>query len=437
VPDHRFLFAQLPLLEAVMTRKRFPWFGPSSQRQPTAPAFARLRLEPLESLTLLSSVLVFTKTAGFHHDSIPEAIAAVQQLGEQNGFTVDQTDDAGAFTDANLSQYQAVVFLLTTGDVLDADQQAAFERFIEAGNGYVGVHSAADTGYDWPWYGQLMGAYFQSHPDIQPATIDVAGHDHPSTLTLPDEWQRTDEWYNFQTNPRDNGVTVLATLDESTYSGGTMGDDHPIMWYHDFDGGRAWYTGGGHTSESYAEPLFLQSLLGGIEYAVGNRLFLTATPKSYSEINLAWTDLGTDATGYRIERSLDDVEFTTVSTVPANTTSYFDIGLEPDTEYFYRIVATTPDGDSPYSNTARATTFPLGFAAGGFIPETPHERAFAGAIAAGIHAAERGPVMDVTDTARALWPADDRIDLASEAVPMKSDGGVLATGLVSALDGPA
>jgi type 1 glutamine amidotransferase len=404
-----------------MTNGRFPWFSRPPRRRLAVSVSTQLRLEALESLTLLSGVLVFTETAGFRHGSIPDAIAAVQQLGAQNGFDVAQTEDPGAFTDANLSQYQAVIFLLTTGDVLDADQQAAFERYIEAGNGWVGVHSAADTGYDWPWYGQLMGAYFQDHPDIQTATIHVAGHDHPSTLGLPDDWVRTDEWYNFQTNPRDNGVTVLATLDESTYMGGTMGDDHPIMWYHEFDGGRAWYTAGGHTSESYYEPLFVQSLLGGIEYAMGNRLFLTATPVSSAEIDLAWTDLGTDATGYRIERSLDNQDFMTVDSVPAGTTSYNDIGLDPGTQYFYRIVAMTPDGDSPYSNPAQATTFPLGVAPGSLLPKSPSAAAVATAITSDIPAAARSQLVDTSVGQRTLERTGARAQSVPHAVP-REDG---------------
>jgi type 1 glutamine amidotransferase len=215
------------------------------------------------------AILVFSKTTAFRHDSIPDAIATVRQLGDENGFSVGATEDSNAFTDDNLGQYQAVVFLLTSGTVLNEDQKAAFERFIRAGNGYVGVHSASDTEYDWVWYGQLLGAFFSNHPAIQPAEIDVEDHSHPSTSFLPDVWRRTDEWYNFRTNPRDIGVTVLATLDESTYSGGQMGDDHPIMWYHEFDGGRSWYTAMGHTRESYYEPLFRECLLGGIMYAAG------------------------------------------------------------------------------------------------------------------------------------------------------------------------
>jgi type 1 glutamine amidotransferase len=217
------------------------------------------------------SVLVFSRTTGFRHDSIPDAINAVRALGDQHGFQVDATEDPSVFTDASLAGYSAVMFLLTTGHILDADQQAAFERYIQAGNGFVGVHSAADTEYDWSFYGGLVGAYFASHPDIQMASIRREDANHPSTVSLPDVWVRADEWYNFQTNPRDNSdIRVLASLDEASYTGGTMGD-HPIVWYHSYAGGRGWYTAGGHTSESYSEPPFLAHLLGGIEYAAGNR----------------------------------------------------------------------------------------------------------------------------------------------------------------------
>lgn len=210
-------------------------------------------------------ILVFSKTTGFRHDSIAAAVAAVRNLGAQNNFVADATEDASAFNDANLQNYRAVVFLLTSGDVLDANQQAAFERYVRGGRGYVGVHSASDTERDWAWYGGLVGAYFLSHPAIQTATVRVENRQHPSTATLPDPWVRTDEWYNVQPNPRAK-VNVLARLDETTYTGGTMGD-HPIAWFHAYDGGRAWYTAGGHTSQSYAEPKFLEHLLGGIRYA--------------------------------------------------------------------------------------------------------------------------------------------------------------------------
>ncbi|MGW1957224.1 ThuA domain-containing protein [Streptomyces sp. NPDC001920] len=214
-------------------------------------------------------VLVFSKTAGFRHDSIPDGVAAVKQLGETGGFTVDATEDAAAFTGANLRRYAAVVFLSTTGDVLDPAQQRAFEGYIRRGGAYVGIHAAADTEYVWAFYGGLAGAYFQSHPAIQPATVRVEDHAHPATSGLTRTWNRTDEWYNYRSNPRDR-AHVLASLDESSYTGGTMNGDHPIAWCQNYEGGRAFYTGGGHTKESYAEPKFREHLLGGIRWAIGD-----------------------------------------------------------------------------------------------------------------------------------------------------------------------
>jgi len=215
------------------------------------------------------NVLVFSKTEGFRHNSIPNGISAIEQLGQQHDFGVDATEDASAFTFENLQQYEAIIFLSTTGDVLNRNQQDAFERYIRNGGGFVGIHAASDTEYNWPWYEELVGAYFDSHPSIQPATIEVADRIHPSTKHLPEYWERTDEWYNYNKNPRGK-VHVLATLDESSYSGGNMGYDHPVAWMHEFDGGRSWYTGGGHTDESYSEPDFLKHILGGIMYASGD-----------------------------------------------------------------------------------------------------------------------------------------------------------------------
>jgi type 1 glutamine amidotransferase len=216
-------------------------------------------------------VLVFSRTTSFRHGSIEAGIAAIRSLGAANDFAVDATEDPRQFTTANLSRYKAVVFLSTTGDVLNGEQQAAFMAYIRNGGGYVGVHAAADTEHGWPWYGGLVGAYFASHPEPAQARIRVENRDHPSTRTLPDPWNRFDEWYDFEENPRSGGVTVLLTLDETSYSGGQMGNDHPIAWYHEYDGGRAWYTGGGHTDESFSEPAFLEHLLGGIRYAAGTR----------------------------------------------------------------------------------------------------------------------------------------------------------------------
>jgi type 1 glutamine amidotransferase len=216
------------------------------------------------------SILAFSKTEGFRHDSIPAGIAAIQALGRQLGFAVDASENSALFADESLQKYKAVVFLSTTGDVLNSDQQAAFERFIRGGGGFVGIHSAADTEYDWPFYAGLIGAYFAGHPDIQTATIRVEAPQHPSTSGLPASWTRRDEWYNFQKNPRGT-VDVLATIDERTYSGGTMGADHPIMWSRAYEGGRAWYTAGGHTTESFAEPLFLDHIGKAIAWAAMGR----------------------------------------------------------------------------------------------------------------------------------------------------------------------
>ncbi|MFF0569498.1 ThuA domain-containing protein [Streptomyces sp. NPDC004041] len=213
-------------------------------------------------------VLVFSKTAGFRHDSIPAGIEALKEIGEDTDITVDSTESAAQFTTSNLARYDAVAFLSTTGDVLNADQQKAFENYVANGGGYVGIHAAADTEYDWEFYGGLVGAYFDSHPQIQPATVRVEDHDHPATDHLDEEWERTDEWYNYRTNPRDK-AKVLATLDETTYTGGNMKGDHPISWCQTYQGGRSFYTGLGHTKESYAEPAFRSHVLGGLRYATG------------------------------------------------------------------------------------------------------------------------------------------------------------------------
>lgn len=214
-------------------------------------------------------ILVFSKTTGFRHSSIEPGIAAVKQLGVDNHFAVDATEDAGAFTEENLAQYKAVVWLSTTGDVLNTAQQDAFQAYIEGGGGYAGIHAASDTEYDWPWYGKLVGAYFASHPNGTPnADVNVQDHDHASTKDLPSTWNRDDEWYNYQQNPRGK-VHVLATLDEKTYGGGTMSPDHPIAWCQDVSGGRSWYTGGGHTDASFSDPQFVKHILGGIQTAAG------------------------------------------------------------------------------------------------------------------------------------------------------------------------
>lgn len=215
------------------------------------------------------AVLVFSKTKGFRHKSIEVAKPALIKMGAANKFRVDTTEDASVFSLANLKKYKAVVFLSTTGDVLDEAQQNAFQQYIKQGGSYVGIHAAADTEYDWPWYNQLCGAYFLSHPKQQNAEFDVVNKNHISTKMLPDQWKRYDELYNYK--DRVEGTTVLIKLNEKTYEGGANGDNHPIAWYREFDGGRTFYTGLGHTDEAYSETLFMDHLLGGIKWAMGRK----------------------------------------------------------------------------------------------------------------------------------------------------------------------
>ncbi|WP_276372300.1 ThuA domain-containing protein [Chryseolinea sp. H1M3-3] len=214
-----------------------------------------------------AKVLVFSKTKGYRHEAIGVGKLTLIELGKQNDFEVDTTENAAFFNEDSLKRYRAVIFLNTTMDVLDPVQQADFKRFIQAGGGFMGVHAAADTEYEWPWYGDLLGAYFKSHPKTQEAKFVKAKEDD-LVKNQPKEWVRTDELYNYKRISKD--INVLYTLDETSYEGGENGDYHPIAWYHEFDGGRSFYTGMGHTPESYADPLFRDHLLQGIKYAIGS-----------------------------------------------------------------------------------------------------------------------------------------------------------------------
>lgn len=236
--------------------------GPAARRDGAADSGSA---GPRTDATPLSFV-VFSKTAGFRHDSIAPATAALAEIAAKHGATFESTEDGSLLT-TKLSRASAVVFLMTTGDVLDAAQQSEVERYMRQGGGFVGVHSSADTEYDWPFYRELNGAWFSGHPAVQPATLIV--EENALVSFLPREWMRTDEWYNFQDNPRTRGVTVLLRLDESSYSGGTHGADHPIAWTHAVGEGRAFYTGLGHTRESWQEPLLLQHVEQGLLWAAG------------------------------------------------------------------------------------------------------------------------------------------------------------------------
>lgn len=214
-------------------------------------------------------VLVFSKTRGYRHDAIPEGIAAIKKLGEENKFDVVTTEDSSQFNPDNLKQFAAVIFLNTTGNVFGPEQEEAFKSYIQGGGGFMGIHSATDCEYGWEWYGKMVGGYFKSHPKQQSAKLNVVNKEHPATKKLPEVWERFDEWYNFKDlNP---DVTVLIKIDERSYTGGANGDNHPMAWFHNYDGGRAFYTALGHTKESYVDKDFLKHILGGIEYAIGRK----------------------------------------------------------------------------------------------------------------------------------------------------------------------
>ncbi len=216
-----------------------------------------------------NKVLVFSKTNGYRHASIETGIAAIKKLGAANNFDVDATEDSVYLTDANCKKYKAIVFLSTTGTVLGKEQELALQSFIHAGGGFVGIHAATDCEYEWPWYDKMIGANFLSHPQQQEAKLIVVDNTHLSTKHLPATWVRKDEWYNFKNmNPE---VKILIKIDETSYSGGKNGDSHPMAWYQPYEGGKVFYTELGHTEESYSDPLYLQHILGGIQYAMGTK----------------------------------------------------------------------------------------------------------------------------------------------------------------------
>ncbi|MFT7560943.1 MAG: putative repeat protein (TIGR03806 family) [Flavobacteriales bacterium] len=228
-------------------------------------SFAKTNIAPIKKTT--GSILVYSQTNGFRHGSIAAGITMLRSVAEENSWEIQFSEDSNQFTESNLSQFNAVIWLNTTGDILNTNQQLAFESYIENGGGYLGIHSAADTEYDWPWYGTLVGAYFDSHPAIQNATINVENTAHKSTAHLDDTWLHNDEWYNYRTNPR-SSVEVLLSLDESSYSpgSGAMGD-HPIAWKHSVGQGRSFYSGLGHTDQAYSSADFRRFIQGALSWA--------------------------------------------------------------------------------------------------------------------------------------------------------------------------
>lgn len=212
-------------------------------------------------------ILIFSLTKGFHHASIADGIIAIKKLGLENNFLTDTTTDVKLFTIENLKRYKAVVFLSPTGtNIFNDEQKNAFKQYINNGGGFVGIHAATDCNYEWEWYGKLVGGFFESHPKIQEAKLNVISPKNKIVKGLPNPWMHKDEWYNFKSF--NTSVNVLIKIDETSYQGGKMNNNHPISWFHEYDGGKAFYTALGHTAACYTDPLFLSHLLAGLKWAM-------------------------------------------------------------------------------------------------------------------------------------------------------------------------
>lgn len=213
-----------------------------------------------------ADVLVFTATADYRHDSIPAGVAALAELADSRGLSVLHTEDPADLRPHVLDGCAAVVFLSPTGDVLDAGAREALRAHVTGGGGFLGVHAAACAEYGWPYYGELVGARFARHPEIQRARVTVVDRAHPATAHLPALWSWTDEWYDFRPGPSAAGVRVLATVDEGTYDGGAMGAPHPLVWCGRSGLGRTFYTALGHLPAAYADADFRRHLLGALTW---------------------------------------------------------------------------------------------------------------------------------------------------------------------------
>jgi uncharacterized protein len=215
------------------------------------------------------TLLVYTCTTNYPHESIPNAVQAFQELGASHGFTVIHSADPGMFRDRFLETTSAVAFVNNSGEVLDPVGKGALQRFVRSGRGFMGVHGAAATLEEWGWYVDLIGATFKSHPPVQPAIVHTVDRHHPATAHFPDHWEWTDEWYNFRSFPVN--ARVLLTVDESTYRGGEHGSFHPISWCREFEGSRVFYTAIGHQPEAFEDQTIREHLLGGVLYVTGKK----------------------------------------------------------------------------------------------------------------------------------------------------------------------
>jgi type 1 glutamine amidotransferase len=219
--------------------------------------------------------LLVTTTLGWHHESVHAGVLAIQQLGVRNAFDVTLMEDPGSITDKNLEQFKVIIFLNTTGNIFDSTQQKVMERYIQSGKGFVGIHSASDTEYDWPWYNQLVGRMFHIHPVIQTAKVNILDADFPGLQGFSNNKWWTDEWYEFGPE-KTSDLHYILSIDETSYNpkvdwgnkkGLGMGKLHPVAWYHNYDGGRSFYTALGHLPSIYSDAAFLNHLYAGIFWA--------------------------------------------------------------------------------------------------------------------------------------------------------------------------
>lgn len=349
-------------------------------------------------------LLVFTLTKGYHHESIDVGKEAIMKLAARNGISVDTTTDASYFNEDSLKHYSAVIFFNTTGNVLNHIQQADFERYIQAGGGFVGIHSATDTEYEWPWYGKLVGGYFSGHPgdpNVRDGVATVAVEtSHPAIIGLPETWKRTDEYYDFKNFNED--VNVLITIDQTTYDYGDN-TSHPMSWYHDYDGGRSFYTNFGHTKESFSDKEYLDHLWGGISYAIGDNdlNYQRAKSKRVPEENRFAQEIFADNLNEPMElaivdhkkvlfierkgdlklydQNIDSVK--TIAHIPVHTThedGLLGLALDPsfkENRWIYLFYS--PVGDEPVQHVSRFTLFEndsLGFESEKLILKIPVQR---------------------------------------------------------------
>lgn len=222
------------------------------------------------------SALLVVQTAGWQHESTFSAIPALEKMAARHSFRLDLKQRAMPINDGMLKQYDVIIFVNTTGDIFNDEEQAAMERFIQSGKGWVGVHAASDTEYDWKWYTDMVGHMFKIHPHVQTGMVDVHDNSFPGLEGWPKRKMWTDEFYEYLDGTRNPDINYLITVDESTYDteakwGDNVsrghGDFHPMSWYRDYDGGRAWYTNFGHVPSVFEDPDFLQHLYGGIWWA--------------------------------------------------------------------------------------------------------------------------------------------------------------------------